>query len=228
VPASHPVSCSPGVLRARAVPLPLSHPAVPRVVVCQYRAGDRGDHRDEGWTVWTSTDPINGALSPESHAVLLALLEKKVEFKQVKARDSGPSRPTPASLGMQHTRCVLSRQQDPSIGMHIPIPVSRHTPIQVDMSAKPQEFIELYHSIIPDKDVRERVPVLVHGPKRLVDQNTIVVRRTLRCSLPNRLLAKLSRRRQPSRRHWFEFRDACRPASHPDTHSSACTHTYRS
>lgn len=63
----------------------LPHPAVRRVV-CQYRGSDRGDHRDEGWTVWTSNDPINGALSPESHAVLLCLLEKKVDFKQVKVR----------------------------------------------------------------------------------------------------------------------------------------------
>ena len=46
---------------------------------------------------------------------------------------------------------------------------------QVDLANKPQEFVELYHSIIPDKDVRERVPVLVHGPKRLVDCVTIVV-----------------------------------------------------
>lgn len=43
------------------------------------------------------------------------------------------------------------------------------------MANKSQEFVELYHSIIPDKDVRERVPVLVHGPKRLVDHTTIVV-----------------------------------------------------
>jgi hypothetical protein len=46
---------------------------------------------------------------------------------------------------------------------------------QVDMSNKSEEFVELYHSIIPDRDVRERVPVLVHGPKRLVDHTTIVV-----------------------------------------------------
>lgn len=51
-------------------------------VVCRYRSNgkDRGDHRDEGWTVWTSNDPINGGLSPESHAVLLCLLEKKVHL----------------------------------------------------------------------------------------------------------------------------------------------------
>jgi len=46
---------------------------------------------------------------------------------------------------------------------------------QVDLANKPQEFVELYHSIVPDRDVRERVPVLVHGPKRLVDHATIVV-----------------------------------------------------
>jgi hypothetical protein len=34
----------------------------------------------------------------------------------------------------------------------------------------------LYHSIIPDKDLKERVPVLVHGNKRLVDSAVIVVR----------------------------------------------------
>jgi hypothetical protein len=47
-------------------------------MVCRYRNGDRGDHRDEGWTVWTSNDPTNGGLSAESHSVLLCLLEKKV------------------------------------------------------------------------------------------------------------------------------------------------------
>jgi hypothetical protein len=50
-----------------------------------------------------------------------------------------------------------------------------HACVQVDMANKSTEFVELYHSIIPDKDVRERVPVLVHGPKRLVDHTTIVV-----------------------------------------------------
>jgi glutathione S-transferase len=45
---------------------------------------------------------------------------------------------------------------------------------QVDMANKTQDFIELYHSIIPDKDVRERVPVLVNGSHRLVDSHTIV------------------------------------------------------
>ena len=48
--------------------------------------------------------------------------------------------------------------------------------MQVDLSNKSQDFVELYHSIIPDKDLRERVPVLVHGPKRLVDPTVIVVR----------------------------------------------------
>jgi hypothetical protein len=48
-------------------------------ISCRYRgSGDRGDHRDEGWTVWTSNDPINGGLSAESQSVLLCLLEKKV------------------------------------------------------------------------------------------------------------------------------------------------------
>lgn len=48
--------------------------------------------------------------------------------------------------------------------------------VQVDLSNKSQEFVELYHSIIPDKDLKERVPVLVHGNKRLVDSAVIVVR----------------------------------------------------
>lgn len=46
--------------------------------------------------------------------------------------------------------------------------------LQVDLGSKPTEFVELYHSIIPDKDVRERVPVLVNGTNRLVDSTTIV------------------------------------------------------
>lgn len=49
------------------------------------------------------------------------------------------------------------------------------------MSNKSEEFVELYHSIIPDRYVRERVPVLVHGPKRLVDHTTIVVRAAQAC-----------------------------------------------
>eukprot|EP00879_Flechtneria_rotunda_P011732 GHRR01012253.1.p1 GENE.GHRR01012253.1~~GHRR01012253.1.p1 ORF type:complete len:264 (+),score=87.09 GHRR01012253.1:401-1192(+) len=67
-------------------------------------------------------------MCPHSQAVIMALLEKKVPFKEVK----------------------------------------------VDLSSKPTEFKELYHSIIPDKDVRERVPVLVNGTNRLVDSTTIV------------------------------------------------------
>lgn len=32
---------------------------------------------------------------------------------------------------------------------------------QVDMANKPDEFRELYHAVIPLKDVKERVPLLV-------------------------------------------------------------------
>lgn len=98
--------------------VPLSHPAVRRVVVCHYRGGDRGDHRDEGWTVWTSNDPINGALSPESHAVLLCLLEKKVDFKQVKVRQA-VGQADSAALGMHQFggsifwRCVRLHARRP-------------------------------------------------------------------------------------------------------------------
>jgi hypothetical protein len=42
--------------------------------------------------------------------------------------------------------------------------------LQVNLGAKPQEFVELYHSIIPDRGERERVPVLLNGTNRLVDR----------------------------------------------------------
>ncbi|KAF6251488.1 hypothetical protein COO60DRAFT_611407 [Scenedesmus sp. NREL 46B-D3] len=67
-------------------------------------------------------------MCPYSQAVIMALLEKKVPFREVK----------------------------------------------VNLGAKPQDFVELYHSIIPDKDERERVPVLLNGTNRLVDSTTIV------------------------------------------------------
>jgi hypothetical protein len=43
------------------------------------------------------------------------------------------------------------------------------------MANKPEEFRELYHSIIPDAAAKEHLPVLVHGSKRLVDHAVIVV-----------------------------------------------------
>lgn len=83
-------------------------------------------------------------------------------------------------------RCAAATHQ-PHAGGKLPValhtvslprPISivalLHTYTQVDMSKKPTEFKELYHSIIPDTDVRERVPVLVNGTNRLVDSTTIV------------------------------------------------------
>jgi hypothetical protein len=40
---------------------------------------------------------VNGGLSPESHSVLLCLLEKKVDFKQVKVSLSDPNEPASSS-----------------------------------------------------------------------------------------------------------------------------------
>jgi glutathione S-transferase len=40
---------------------------------------------------------------------------------------------------------------------------------KVDLSTRDGDFLELYHSIIPDLSVRERVPVMVNGHTRLCD-----------------------------------------------------------
>jgi glutathione S-transferase len=100
-----------------------------RRVAVQYRGRDDGGRDEKGSVVlYTATDPVNGGLCPYSQAVIMALLEKKIPFREVK----------------------------------------------VDLSKKPVDFKELYHSIIPDRDVRERVPVLVNGTNRLVDSTIIV------------------------------------------------------
>ncbi|GBF93195.1 hypothetical protein Rsub_05927 [Raphidocelis subcapitata] len=44
---------------------------------------------------------------------------------------------------------------------------------QVDMSNKPNDFKELYHAVIPLKDVRERAPLLLDGPTHLADASII-------------------------------------------------------
>lgn len=46
--------------------------------------------------------------------------------------------------------------------------------IKVAPGARPEEFSELYHSIVPDRAARERVPLLLDGPQRLVDAGVIV------------------------------------------------------
>jgi len=70
------------------------HSEATRRFVCRYRGNDRGDHRDECYRVYTSEDCVHGGLSPESQSVLLCLLEKKVNFKEVKVRRSSAVRGT--------------------------------------------------------------------------------------------------------------------------------------
>lgn len=45
--------------------------------------------------------------------------------------------------------------------------------VQVDMASKPAEFKELYHAVIPLKDVKERVPLLLDGPTHLAESLVI-------------------------------------------------------
>ncbi|KAI8477194.1 MAG: hypothetical protein J3K34DRAFT_398604 [Monoraphidium minutum] len=45
--------------------------------------------------------------------------------------------------------------------------------IQLDMASKPQEFRDLYHAVIPLKDVKERVPLLLDGPTHLAESLVI-------------------------------------------------------
>lgn len=84
------------------------HSEATRRFVCRYRGNDRGDHRDECYRVYTSEDCVNGGLSPESHAVLLCLLEKKVNFKEVKVRSS--------SWNMRQERVSKQQVYLPGIG----------------------------------------------------------------------------------------------------------------
>lgn len=67
--------------------LPVVAPARNRRILCKYRR-DTGDREDRGQgliTVYTSCDVHHGGISPESQAVLMCLLEKKVPFQEVKA-----------------------------------------------------------------------------------------------------------------------------------------------
>lgn len=67
----------------------VSRPCVPRggSFVCRYRASGDGQHKDQQYLLYTSEDPTHGGISPESHSVLLCLMEKKVPFREVKVRD---------------------------------------------------------------------------------------------------------------------------------------------
>ncbi|KAF8072808.1 GSTU2 [Scenedesmus sp. PABB004] len=103
------------------------HVAPRRAVVVRYRKDASGKNEGGNVVVYTASDPLGG-LCPGSQAVIMALLEKRLPFSEVK----------------------------------------------VDLGAKPADFVELYHSVIPDVDVRERVPVLVNGSDILVDGPTIV------------------------------------------------------
>lgn len=45
--------------------------------------------------------------------------------------------------------------------------------VQIDMANKPEEFKELYHAVIPAKDVRERAPLLLDGATHLAEASII-------------------------------------------------------
>lgn len=83
---------------------------------------------------------MHGGLSPESHTVLLCLLEKKLQFVQKKVcawcRGKGGKRDCCTDMTTQSAAACA----------------------QVDLANKPQEFVELYHSIIPDKVCIGKVP----------------------------------------------------------------------
>jgi hypothetical protein len=56
-----------------------------RHVVVQYRGKDQGGRDEKGDVVlYTATDPVHGGMCPYSQAVIMALLEKKVPFREVK------------------------------------------------------------------------------------------------------------------------------------------------
>lgn len=71
-------------------PTTLLQPAGRRHVVPRYRsdAGGGHHHRDETLVLYTAADPELGGLAPDCHAVLLALLEKRMQFEEVKVRDN--------------------------------------------------------------------------------------------------------------------------------------------
>jgi hypothetical protein len=65
--------------------------ALRRRVVVQYRSQDKGGRDEKGDVVlYTATDPVHGGMCPYSQAVIMALLEKKVPFREVKVRAAAP------------------------------------------------------------------------------------------------------------------------------------------
>lgn len=81
------------------------------------------------------------------------------------------------------TTATLYTGQDPVDGSLCPASQSsmiclleKQVPFQrvvVDMANKSQDFRELYHAVIPLKDVKERVPLLLDGPTHLCDASII-------------------------------------------------------
>lgn len=100
---------------------------------------------------------MHGGLDPQSQAVKLALVEKQLPFREIKVC----VQPPPAvHYQYQHSGAGFMRM--------------RRSAPQVAPGARPEEFSELYHSIVPDRAARERVPLLLDGPQRLVDAGVIV------------------------------------------------------
>lgn len=60
-----------------------------RNVTVRFTNTDRGGKDEQGNVVlYTARDPVNGGLCPYSQAVIMALLEKKVPFREVKVGDT--------------------------------------------------------------------------------------------------------------------------------------------
>lgn len=58
-----------------------------RHVAVHYRGQADGGRNEQGNVVlYTATDPVNGGLCPYSQAVIMALLEKKVPFREIKVQ----------------------------------------------------------------------------------------------------------------------------------------------
>lgn len=56
-----------------------------RHVAVRYQGKDNGGREEQGDVVlYSAKDPVNGGLCPYSQAVIMALLEKKIPFREVK------------------------------------------------------------------------------------------------------------------------------------------------
>lgn len=116
------------VLHLRVLHVPTVSTRRSRPIAFRKEHSDGGeDTKGAPATVYTSVDPVHGGLSPYSQSVLMALIEKRRTFRELK----------------------------------------------VDLSTKPTDFVELYHSIVTDKAAREAVPLLVDGKTRLVESRII-------------------------------------------------------